>query len=203
MGVPALFRWLSKKYPKIVTSVIEAEEEEVLDAAGDPIKLPVDITQPNPNGAEFDSLYLDMNGIVHPCTHPEGKPAPETEEEMMLEVFKYTDRVVNMVRPRKLLFMAIDGVAPRAKMNQQRGRRFRAAQEAKDKAEARRLAVAEWEAMGKIITDDEKNKESWDSNAITPGTPFMDLLAASLRYWVVEKMNTDPGWKDVRREHFF
>jgi hypothetical protein len=56
--------------------------------------------------------------------------------------------------------------------------------------------------MGKIITDDEKNKESWDSNAITPGTPFMDLLTASLRYWVVEKMNTDPGWKDVRREHF-
>jgi 5'-3' exoribonuclease 2 len=198
MGVPALFRWLSKKYPKIVTSVIEAEEEEVLDAAGDPIKLPVDITQPNPNGAEFDNLYLDMNGIVHPCTHPDGKPAPETEEEMMLEVFKYTNRVVNMVRPRKLLFMAIDGVAPRAKMNQQRSRRFRSAQEAKDKAEARKLAVAEWEAMGKVITDDEKTKEAWDSNAITPGTPFMALLAASLRYWVVEKMNTDPGWKDLQ-----
>ena len=26
---------------------------------------------------------------------------------MMLEIFKYTERVVNMVRPRKLLFMAI------------------------------------------------------------------------------------------------
>jgi len=25
----------------------------------------------------------------------------------MIEVFKYTERVVNMVRPRKLLFMAI------------------------------------------------------------------------------------------------
>lgn len=25
----------------------------------------------------------------------------------------------------------------------------------------------------------------------------MDLLAASLRYWVVQKLNTDPGWKNV------
>lgn len=26
---------------------------------------------------------------------------------MMVEIFKYTERVVNMTRPRKLLFMAI------------------------------------------------------------------------------------------------
>jgi 5'-3' exoribonuclease 2 len=52
--------------------------------------------------------------------------------------------------------------------------------------------------MGKTLTDEEKNKEEWDSNAITPGTPFMDLLAASLRFWVTHKMNTDDGWKKVR-----
>lgn len=55
--------------------------------------------------------------------------------------------------------------------------------------------------MGKTLSEEEKNKKSWDSNAITPGTPFMDLLAASLRYWVVMKMNQDPGWKDVRDHH--
>lgn len=51
--------------------------------------------------------------------------------------------------------------------------------------------------MGKEVPEEEQNKEAWDSNAITPGTPFMDLLATSLRYWVVHKINTDPGWKDV------
>jgi 5'-3' exoribonuclease 2 len=138
-----------------------------------------------------------MNGIVHPCTHPEGKPAPETEADMMVEVFNYTERVVNMARPRKVLFMAIDGVAPRAKMNQQRSRRFRSAQEAAEKEVERKESIRLFEAMGNTVSDETKNKKAWDSNAITPGTPFMDLLSASLKYWVSHKLTTDPGWKDV------
>ena len=102
MGVPALFRWLSQKYPKIISPVIEEKPNHVGDE-----EIPVDYTRPNPNGEEMDNLYLDMNGIVHPCSHPEDKPPPSTEAEMMLEVFKYTDRVVNMVRPRKLLMIAV------------------------------------------------------------------------------------------------
>ncbi|MCO5586524.1 hypothetical protein L7F22_040464 [Adiantum nelumboides] len=200
MGVPALFRWLSKKYPKIVGQVQEEEPRTVPGKDGaDDEELPIDMSGPNPNGEEFDCLYLDMNGIVHPCTHPEGKPPPETEEEMMKEVFLYTERVVNMVRPRRLLMMAIDGVAPRAKMNQQRSRRFRSAQEAKEKQEEREKALAEWKASGLPVTDEAKeNKKAWDSNAITPGTPFMDLLAASLRYWVAQKLNQDAGWRNLQ-----
>jgi XRN 5'-3' exonuclease N-terminus len=102
MGVPALFRWLSNKYPKIISPVIEETPQPIEGQ-----EVPVDISKPNPNGVEYDNLYLDMNGIVHPCSHPEDRPPPKTEEEMMTAIFEYTDRVVNMVRPRKLLMIAI------------------------------------------------------------------------------------------------
>ena len=173
----------------------EDEPELVTNPDGSTYQIPIDTSKPNPNGFEFDNLYLDMNGIVHPCTHPEGKPAPETEEEMMREVMIYTDRVVSMARPRRVLMMAIDGVAPRAKMNQQRSRRFRSAQEAKELQSENQRAVAELEARGLQAPE---AKKAWDSNAITPGTPFMDLLAKTLRYWVAHKMNTDPGWAHLQ-----
>ncbi|KAL2018058.1 hypothetical protein VTK56DRAFT_1324 [Thermocarpiscus australiensis] len=198
MGIPAAFRWLSSKYPKIISPVIE-EQPVVLE---DGTTIPVDATRPNPNGEEFDNLYLDMNGIVHPCSHPEDKPAPKDEEEMMIEIFKYTERVVNMVRPRKVLMIAVDGVAPRAKMNQQRSRRFRAAQEAKekeeDKKELLKMLRKEEGKQGKEEPVEVVVKKAFDSNSITPGTPFMDILAASLRYWCAYKLNTDPAWAKLK-----
>lgn len=119
----------------------------------------------------------------------------------MIAIFEYTDRVVNMCRPRKLLMIAVDGVAPRAKQNQQRSRRFRSAQEAAEKDKA----TAEFHALQKAhghVQDNgdeaEGPKKTWDSNSITPGTPFMDLLAVSLRYWVSYKASTDPAWEKLK-----
>jgi 5'-3' exoribonuclease 1 len=102
-----------------------------------------------------------MNGIIHNCTH---KDAGEdvsfrlSEEEMFIRIFNYIEHLFGKIKPKQLFFMAIDGVAPRAKMNQQRARRFRTALEVE---QARDKAIAQGVEMPK--------EEPFDSNCITPG----------------------------------
>ena len=116
---------------------------------------------------------------------------------MYLAIFDYLERVFAAVRPRKLLFMAIDGVAPRAKMNQQRARRFRAAQEAEEKEQEELRLREEWAAEGREVPPP-KDGKPFDSNTITPGTPFMHRLAEYLRAFVHKKLSTDPGWRGIK-----
>lgn len=95
-----------------------------------------------------------------------------------------------MVQPSKVLYLAVDGVAPRAKMNQQRSRRFRSAKEAEITA-SEVLARTKGELPLEL-----KNAQRFDSNCITPGTDFMLKLSLALQKWVEFKMATDPFWKD-------
>jgi 5'-3' exoribonuclease 2 len=132
MGVPAFFRWITLRYPKVVIDAYDemGNHEEAIT--------PEEIQNQAMNSSEYanphvDNLYFDMNGIIHPCTHPTNGIQPKTETEMFNSIFEYVDRLIRIVRPKKLIYFAIDGVAPRAKINQQRSRRFRGAIEEEEK----------------------------------------------------------------------
>ena len=100
---------------------------------------------------------------------------------------EYIAALFRIMKPKKLFYMAVDGCAPRAKMNQQRARRFRSAQEAAE-------AAAKAEREGKLTL---AAGDRFDSNCITPGTPFMVRLQDHLEHFVQARLTTDPSWRAV------
>ncbi|XP_057341540.1 5'-3' exoribonuclease 1 isoform X1 [Microplitis mediator] len=165
MGVPKFARYICERYPCIIELLNEYQ-------------IP-----------EFDNLYLDMNGIIHCCSHPNDADAHFriTEETIFKNIFHYVEILFRTIKPQKLFFMAVDGVAPRAKINQQRGRRFRAAKEAE-------LVEARARAKGEKIPEESR----FDSNCITPGTLFMAKLTQQLKYFVTYKISTDKLWQKCK-----
>ncbi|CAK4699847.1 unnamed protein product [Aphanomyces euteiches] len=166
MGIPRFYRWVSERYPQI--------NQQISDVS----LLP-----------EFDNLYLDLNGIIHQCTHPMEQDMCEElgEAQQIPAIFAYIDRIVShIIKPKKLLFLAVDGVAPRAKLNQQRSRRFRAGKELYEK----NLSLQNEDS-------DEPKKSLFDSNCITPGTEFMYRLSYHLQYFIRKKLKEDPSWRDL------
>ena len=123
---------------------------------------------------------------------------------MFIAIFNYIEHLYGKIRPKKLFFMAIDGVAPRAKMNQQRARRFRTAL---DVEKAREKAIREGVTL--------PTEEAFDSNCITPGrhplihlggnsvaytfagTEFMAKLTKQLKYFISKKVSEDVDWQGV------
>lgn len=145
-------------------------------------------------------LFLDLNGVIHTTsrnvigelkTKLEGHMVKSKKTPFEMEkwietnksalnskiytaifnsVVEYIDFLCVSTNPSKLLYVAIDGVAPMAKINQQRMRRFRSH---KEKLIKNKL----YQKHGKF------NLEAllWDSNIITPGTPFMLELSDHIK----------------------
>ena len=69
-----MFRWLTDQYPNINRRLSEGLSSDL----------------------EVDNFYLDMNGIIHPCTHgnAEGQIIVLDETAMFKKIFLYVDRYV-------------------------------------------------------------------------------------------------------------
>ena len=117
-----------------------------------------------------DVLLMDFNCLIYQCVRAPGMPVYTAEgreawEAALLDAVKrYTVRVWEAAGRPKQVFIGVDGVVPMAKIRQQRLRRFK----------------SPWWA-GKEREAGVRTGESWDTNAITPGTEFMEKLGTALR----------------------
>lgn len=77
-------------------------------------------------------------------------------------------------------------------------RRFRASKETTEK----QLEVARIKEKlllaGAAVPPEKPKGEHFDSNCITPGTPFMERLSRCLHYYVHERLNNNPAWKGLK-----
>ena len=130
---------------------------------------------------ESDVLLMDFNCLIYQCIRGEGIPVytsatRDAWENAVLEAVKsYTLKVWATAGRPGTVFIGVDGVVPMAKIRQQRLRRFK----------SRFLAAAELEAGVRP-----PGQEVWDTNAITPGTEFMEKLGRALRSLAADR----PGW---------
>ena len=157
MGIPLYFRYLVNNYDDIVSS--------------------------NKKVDGCNNLYLDLNCAIHNCCREILKDEEfrfhkqnRIEDKMIKNVIKYIELLLDYSKPKDLLFIAIDGPAPKAKMIQQRQRRFKKFYEKRE---------IDYLKQKHNIPND--NNEEWDTNAITPGTIFMDRLSKQLKNYFSNK----------------
>jgi len=144
------------------------------------------------------SLSIDLNGVFHEAAQrvyaygnfadTERAQRIATMDPSYLEHQFFTTitttimNLVAAVNPQELVVLAVDGVAPRAKINQQRQRRFRAAADHGPTPAFSTEPFTEQEP-------DPVQTPVFNSNAITPGTALMQRLDHYLRNWLQDPLN--------------
>ena len=151
MGVPGFFAWLLKYKSNSI----------ILD------KIDVNI----------DCLYIDANCLFHPkCfeflkLYPNEKNTNKLESLMIKNILDYIDFLIKITIPSRLIYIAVDGVAPIAKIDQQRKRRYKSYYDNKFRNDL----------MDKYKIP---HNDSWSNVVITPGTQFMEKLHMKLSNFI-------------------
>jgi 5'-3' exoribonuclease 2 len=169
MGVPLLLSWL-KRY------------------AGDCFIVGVDAISAQPLA---DNLYIDFNSLLYQAAEAVRRQEAsdnggdfdssnknsrstasleELEQAIIRVLFDILDSLVMTIcRPRKLVYIAMDGVSPLGKMAEQRARRM-----------SSRRQGSRMNGGG----------HSFDSNAFTCGTALMEKIALSLQHYCASRSAT-------------
>ncbi|CRG99939.1 exonuclease, putative [Plasmodium relictum] len=147
-GIPRMYKWLTSYYPTVREELINNEKQKSVDI-----------------------FYIDMNGVIHHCTHANKERLPIYDEHQLFSnILQYLKSLFYLIKPKKLIYIGVDGVSPKAKMNQQRKRRF--------------LSLFK-------IHENSNASNLFNPNCITTGTDFMYKINLSLNKWfkILKKKN--------------
>ena len=141
MGIPAYFSYIIKNYPNII------QNKSVLKT--------------------IHNLYLDSNSIIYDAVRNIDETSGQLfEEKLIKNVCEKLHYYILTLKPTERVIIAFDGVAPVAKLEQQR---------------TRRVKSHILEETDKLCKKDLPNKCVWNKVAITPGTQFMDKLMITIQ----------------------
>lgn len=138
MGIPSYFSFIVKNHPNIIRKFLKAN-------------FPI------------DNLFLDCNSIVYDIYNSTFKNSVLNEDLQLNLIYSVISKISQYIEtfgPLKRVYIAFDGVAPVAKLEQQRSRRYKS-----------------WyqnEISKKIMKN--TTADVWNTTAITPGTVFMKTL---------------------------
>ena len=150
MGIPSYFSYIIKNYSNIIRSCKQIVDEQVC----------------------FQYLYMDCNSIIYDEFRQmeediakNNLQVEDIEKILISKVISKIGSYINYIKPTKLVFIAFDGVAPLAKMEQQRSRRSKGYITEK----------IQKHVSNKNITP------KWSTTNITPGTNFMNTLSQKIK----------------------
>jgi 5'-3' exonuclease len=137
MGIPAFFSYVIKNHSNIVKKL-------------------------SANPISVDNLYLDCNSIIYDAVYKMAvtNMTEDVSNVIISKVINNIKNYINMLKPTNSAFIAFDGVAPVAKLEQQRSRRFKSLYQSS-------LTRSIFKNVG---------PDPWNTTAITPGTIFMKML---------------------------
>ena len=131
--------------------------------------------------SHVNNLYMDCNSLIYDAvknnpTYDKSRQR-EYEKEIIRMVCSKIDYYVSVLKPKDRVFIAFDGVAPVAKLSQQRDRRYKSWY----------TAQIQRDIEGAVY------KEVWNTSAITPGTNFMQQLNEEVSIYFEKKMEDSTG----------
>ena len=140
------------------------------------------------------NLYMDTNGLVYDAVRVvgsnQGMSNDDYESAIIEMVCQKITAYIELIKPKSQVFIAFDGVAPVAKLNQQRERRYKSwfttivEQSINATSAHRDSGDSQYDREQKAKNINKTVHKAWNTSSITPGTQFMTKLNAQMRLFI-------------------